>query len=247
MSRPPDLYTGTDVGFSSICVGKDSTAQFLKDVLGELAALTPGPYIHIGGDEANATAIPDYLQFIQQVQSILAANGKQMIGWDPIAQVSLRPGTLVQETEFDAALARRAVQQGNKLILSPANRAYLDMKYTPDHEPRPELGRNHRGAESLCLGPGRVVPRHHGSEHPGGGGPALVGDAGHAGRRGVHDLPAPVGTSRDWLVAPGRPGLVRVPAAPGLPRAAPHGYGRAFLRLPRNPLALGFSPSPLRE
>jgi hexosaminidase len=129
--RAPELYTGTEVGFSSICVGKDSSTQFLKDVIGELAALTPGAYIHIGGDEANATALPAYLQFIQQVQSILAANGKQMVGWDPIAQIRLLPGSIVQETEFDAALARRAVQQGNKLIMSPANRAYLDMKYNP--------------------------------------------------------------------------------------------------------------------
>ncbi len=128
--KAPDLYTGTEVGFSSICVGKDNTAQFLEDVIGELAGLTAGPYIHIGGDEANATANPDYLQFIQQVQSIIAADGKQMIGWDPIAQARLLPGTIVQETEFDAALATRAVQQGNKLIMSPANRAYLDMKYT---------------------------------------------------------------------------------------------------------------------
>ena len=129
--QAPELYTGTEVGFSSICVGKNSTAKFLKDVIGELAALTPGAYIHIGGDEANATALPAYLQFIQQVQSILAANGKQMIGWDPIAQIRLLPGSIVQETEFDAALATRAVQQGNKLIMSPANRAYLDMKYSP--------------------------------------------------------------------------------------------------------------------
>jgi hexosaminidase len=129
--KAPDLYTGTQVGFSSICVGKDSTAQFLKDVIGELAALTPGAYIHIGGDEANSTAITDYIQFIQQVQSVIAANGKQMVGWDPIAQARLLPGTIVQETEFDAALAKQAVRQGNKLILSPANRAYMDMKYTP--------------------------------------------------------------------------------------------------------------------
>ena len=125
------LYTGTMVGFSSICVGRDSTAQFLQDVIGELAALTPGPYIHIGGDEANATPAPDYLQFIQQVQSIIAANGKQMAGWDPISQARLLPGSLVQETEFDAKLARQAVAQGNRLIMSPANRAYLDMKYDP--------------------------------------------------------------------------------------------------------------------
>lgn len=130
--QAPGLYTGTQVGFSSICVGTKTTARFLQEVLGELAALTPGDYIHIGGDEADVTSRSDYLQFIRQVQSILAADGKQMIGWDPVAQVRLLPGTLVQETEFDATLARRAVRQGNLLILSPANRAYLDMKYTPD-------------------------------------------------------------------------------------------------------------------
>ena len=92
----PELFTGTNVGFSSLCVNKDVTTTFLKDVIGELAALTPGPYIHIGGDEAQATDSAGYISFMQLAQSIVAANGKQAIGWEEIAQAQLLPGSIVQ-------------------------------------------------------------------------------------------------------------------------------------------------------
>lgn len=39
----PRLYTGTDLGFSSLCIHKDITYTFVDDVIRELAALTPGP------------------------------------------------------------------------------------------------------------------------------------------------------------------------------------------------------------
>ena len=42
---------GTEVGFSALCVDKEGTFKFIDDVVGELAAITPGPWIHIGGDE----------------------------------------------------------------------------------------------------------------------------------------------------------------------------------------------------
>jgi hexosaminidase len=51
----PPLYTGTDVGFSSLCVNKEITYQFLDDVVRELAELTPGSYLHLGGDETHKT------------------------------------------------------------------------------------------------------------------------------------------------------------------------------------------------
>ena len=35
-----------------ICAGKDSAVRFLKDILDEVCELFPGPYVHIGGDEA---------------------------------------------------------------------------------------------------------------------------------------------------------------------------------------------------
>ncbi|HEU4744169.1 MAG TPA: beta-N-acetylhexosaminidase, partial [Anaerolineales bacterium] len=51
----PALYTDTQVGFSSLWINSEITYKFLDDVIRELAALTPTPYIHIGGDEARST------------------------------------------------------------------------------------------------------------------------------------------------------------------------------------------------
>jgi hexosaminidase len=133
----PPLYTGTDVGFSSLCVNKEITYQFLDDVVRELAELTPGSYLHLGGDEAHETLEEDYLTFLGRLQPIVASHGKRMIGWEEIVQAPLRPGTLAQHwspatgSEEGTELARQAVAQGVKLVMSPANHAYLDMKYDP--------------------------------------------------------------------------------------------------------------------
>jgi hexosaminidase len=125
----PELYTGTRVGFSSTCVNKDITYIFLEDVIGELAALTPGPYIHIGGDEAQATNQTDYINFVKRVQSIVESDGKQVVGWEEIAQAPLLPDSVVQHWNLDPSFAVQAVKQGAKVIMSPADKAYLDMKY----------------------------------------------------------------------------------------------------------------------
>lgn len=130
----PARYTGVEVGFSSLCAEKELTYRFLNDVLGELAALTPGPYLHIGGDEAAATPEPDYISFIARVQAIVAQHGKAMVGWEEIAKASLRPGAVVQfwtPRPEGYALARAAAEQGAPVILSPATRTYLDMQYDP--------------------------------------------------------------------------------------------------------------------
>jgi hexosaminidase len=128
----PRLYTGTKVGFSSLCVSLDLTYTFIDQVIGEIAALTPGPYIHIGGDEASSTTAADYAAFINRVQPIVQAHGKTVIGWHDIANASLLPSTVAQfwdTTTTNAPLAA-AVATGTKVIMSPANHAYLDMKYT---------------------------------------------------------------------------------------------------------------------
>ncbi|MDF1613057.1 beta-N-acetylhexosaminidase [Stygiobacter electus] len=124
----PSLYTGTEVGFSSLCTKKDSTYIFINDVIKEIAQLSPGPYIHIGGDEAKATNSADYINFIEKVQSIIYSNGKKMIGWDELGQCKLQPETIVQHWANDS-LALEAVKKGVKLIMSPASKTYMDMKY----------------------------------------------------------------------------------------------------------------------
>jgi hexosaminidase len=126
----PPLYTGTNVGFSSLCIGNPTTAMFVEDVIGEVAGLTHGPYLHIGGDEASATAPSDYVQFIQNAQTVVEVAGKQMIGWADIAQAPLSGPTIAQHwNPFDTRSVQKAVLKGLKVIMSPANHCYLDMKY----------------------------------------------------------------------------------------------------------------------
>jgi hexosaminidase len=124
-------YSGIEVGFSSLCIRKELTYEFVDDVVREIAALTPGPYFHVGGDEPNATDPDDYRAFIERVQAIVRSHGKRMIGWEEISRARLRKTSIAQHWH-DPALARRAVEQGAKLVLSPATNAYLDMKYTSD-------------------------------------------------------------------------------------------------------------------
>ncbi|MGE5527939.1 MAG: beta-N-acetylhexosaminidase [Patescibacteria group bacterium] len=128
--KAPPLYTGTRVGLSSLCLEKEITRRFVRDVLGEIAALTPGPYLHIGGDEAKATKEADYISFIGWVQEIVAAHGKQAIGWEEIAKGELAATSIVQHWR-DKGLAVRAAARGARVIMSPASRVYLDMKYDP--------------------------------------------------------------------------------------------------------------------
>ena len=125
----PALYTGTKVGFSTLCTSKKIVYQFITDVFSELAALTPGPYLHIGGDESHVTKIGDYIPFVNRVQEIVAKTGKQVIGWDEIALSTLRPNSFVQYWA-KAENALKGVKQGAKVVISPAAYAYLDMKYT---------------------------------------------------------------------------------------------------------------------
>jgi hexosaminidase len=126
--KATELYTGTNVGFSSLCTTIDITYKFIDDVIGELAALTPGPFIHIGGDESHSTKREDYIPFIKKVQDIVIAHGKQVLGWDDIAISSLKPNVVAQHWA-NVKNANMAVGQGAKILMSPATKAYLDMQY----------------------------------------------------------------------------------------------------------------------
>ncbi len=128
----PGLYTGIHVGFSALCSDKEDTYRFVDDVVREIAAMTPGPYLHLGGDEVAVLTPAQYAAFVERVQDIVARHGKTMVGWDEIGRARLRPGTIAQLWRSDTAMA--AARQGAKLILSPGSKAYLDMRYTPTTE-----------------------------------------------------------------------------------------------------------------
>jgi len=123
-----ELYTGIEVGFSTLATNKEKTYQFVEDVIRELSEITPGPYIHIGGDESLVTEKPDYIYFVERVQDLVLKYGKLSLGWDEVATGKLRPGTIAQfwAEEENARLTK---EQGNKILMSPAKRTYLDMQY----------------------------------------------------------------------------------------------------------------------
>nr|WP_231935237.1 beta-N-acetylhexosaminidase [Micromonospora viridifaciens] len=130
----PPPYTDTEVGFSYVDPADERTYDFIADVLGEVAALTPGPWLHVGGDEAFKVPADAYRAFIERAQQLVAATGKTVIGWHQLAPAGHADGRVLQwwGTNGDDPVTAEAVRRGARLILSPAKHAYLDMKYGPD-------------------------------------------------------------------------------------------------------------------
>ncbi|HUF27830.1 MAG TPA: beta-N-acetylhexosaminidase [Gemmatimonadaceae bacterium] len=123
----PPLYTGIRVGFSTLCVERDTVYRFVSDVVREIGAMVPTPWFHIGGDEVEKLTDAQYRAFVERAQAIVRSHGKRMIGWGEIAPAALHPETIVQHWRSDSSHLHAA--RGGSIILSPSPRAYLDMKY----------------------------------------------------------------------------------------------------------------------
>ncbi len=138
---PVEPYEGIEVGFSSLAIRSETTYRFVDDVIREIAELTPGPYLHLGGDESLSTTDDDFLYFIQRATAIAATYGKTLIGWHEMGRSSALPaGTIGQYWSFTTPQEDSAehilsfVEQGGTIIMSPADVAYLDIKYDESTE-----------------------------------------------------------------------------------------------------------------
>lgn len=127
-SQPTPLYTGTEVGFSTLRLEKEITFKFINDVIRELSEITPGPYFHVGGDEAHVTKKEDYIAFVNRFTEIVKANNKIMVGWEEIAQGNISENAIAQHWA-NPDYARMAAEKGAKIIMSPSPKVYLDMQY----------------------------------------------------------------------------------------------------------------------
>lgn len=122
---------------------QESTYDFLNTFIGEMTALFPDQYFHIGGDECNGkewNANPRIQAFMRahglhdnaalqayftgQVQKIVAAHHKIMEGWDEVLQPNTPKDVLIQSWRGQTALAE-AARQGNRGILSTGY--YIDL------------------------------------------------------------------------------------------------------------------------
>ncbi|MFE2722230.1 family 20 glycosylhydrolase [Kitasatospora sp. NPDC059327] len=140
-------YSGFDVGVSLYCLRdqqhKDATRDFLRTVIKAVAEMTPGPYIHLGGDETPQATPEQYDSYVDSATTAVSAANKTTMGWHQLGQSPLPAGSLLQywgsasdqssigtaaESESIRFL-RDGVAQGATFIMSPSDHAYLDIKY----------------------------------------------------------------------------------------------------------------------
>ena len=90
---PPQLYSGYEVGWSRFCLEDESTYDFVSEVVEELAKITKGPWIHLGGDEIED---PRYEEFVVKADSIVRHHGKISIGWEEVTKAAVDESLISQ-------------------------------------------------------------------------------------------------------------------------------------------------------
>lgn len=126
LATPPELYSGYEVGWSRFCLEKPETYDFVSEVIGELAQITKGPWIHIGGDEIED---PLYETFVVKADSIVQHHGKITIGWEEVTKASV-DSTLISQQWHGKTESVVDV----KVIESICTNFYLDHANTPGQE-----------------------------------------------------------------------------------------------------------------
>ncbi|WP_324020598.1 family 20 glycosylhydrolase [Pantoea sp. JZ29] len=129
--------------------------QVIDALIGEVAAIFPDPYVHIGGDEvdpsqwqassriqqfmhdrglADSHALQAY--FNQRLEKILEKHQRHMVGWDEIAHPDLPHSILIQSWQGQDALGTVA-KNGYRGILSTG--FYLDQPQPASYHYRNEI------------------------------------------------------------------------------------------------------------
>ncbi len=148
---PGQYWPDTDL----FCAGNELTFEFLENVLAEVAALFPGRFIHVGGDEADTrewarcpkcqqrmadigikdpSALQSY--FTRRIEAILKKLNKRLVGWDEILEGETGAERLVMAwrgIERAAVAARRRCD----VVLTPSSHLYFDhYQNDPATEPK---------------------------------------------------------------------------------------------------------------
>ena len=158
---PYEAWHKWGVADQVLCAGKETTYEFLENVLGEIADLFPGEYIHIGGDECpkgewekcphcqakiaelglkadDRFSAEQYLQcyVTSRMQEFLATKGKKIIGWDEILEGELAKGATVMSWRgVDGG--KEAASHGFDAIMTPTSHVYFDYMQSKDTDSEP--------------------------------------------------------------------------------------------------------------
>jgi hexosaminidase len=146
LGSAPGPYTierGAGIFEPALNPTREETYKFLDGFLGEMAALFPDAYMHIGGDENEGKQwdrnpqIQSFMKekgikdnhalqayFNQQVLKILQKHGKKMIGWEEILHPDVPKDAVIHSWRGPASLAE-AAKKGYNGILSAGY--YIDL------------------------------------------------------------------------------------------------------------------------
>jgi hexosaminidase len=129
---------------------RETTYHFLDEFIGEMTALFPDAYFHIGGDECNgkewdaSPSIKQYMRthhladdaalqayFTSRVQKLVTKRHKITVGWDEVLQPDTPQDVVIQSWRGQEYLAQ-AAQRGYRGILSAGY--YIDLNQSAaDH------------------------------------------------------------------------------------------------------------------
>jgi hexosaminidase len=142
-SGPYQIATKWGILDAAMDPTRETTYEFLDKFLGEMTALFPDAYFHIGGDECDGkewdanpriqafmrahnlkdnAALQSY--FSGRVQKLVAGHHKIMEGWDEVLQPDTPRDVVIQSWRGPTALAV-AARQGNRVLLSHGY--YIDL------------------------------------------------------------------------------------------------------------------------
>ena len=154
--NPDKIYkVKTNWGVSEdVLCPREETFAFMEDVLTEVIALFPGPYIHIGGDECPKTQwkesrfCQDLIKklglkdehelqsyFIRRIDKFVTSKGKKLLGWDEILEGGLSPNAMVMSWRGTAG-GIEAAKQNHDVVMSPNSFFYIDY-YQGDSKTEP--------------------------------------------------------------------------------------------------------------
>jgi len=130
-----------------LCPGSEATYKMIEGVIAEVAAMFPGRYIHLGGDEAlklawehcercravmKAQGLKDLRElqshFIRRTGQIIAGQGRHFVGWDEIMEGGLAPNAIVMSWR-GVEPGQAAVKAGHDVVFSPTSHCYFDYTY----------------------------------------------------------------------------------------------------------------------
>ena len=128
-----------------------ATFELMEQILAGVAAIFPGPYLHIGADEPRGMPDEAYASYVRRLRRLVRILGKQPLGWQESARAGLGPDDVIQywltgidlpasvppqvraQVEAEVAMSRRDAETvaaaSVPVIVSPLAHCYLDVPY----------------------------------------------------------------------------------------------------------------------